>query len=381
MDDLISLLNETNSQYILLGFGILLLLIQLYFIVIIHGKLAFFKVKTVDEDGHLPPLSVIIWTRNEEELLKQNLDKILLQDYPEFEVVVVNDRSEDDSKWLLQEMAAKYSHLNVTEIADHVLSRRGKKFGVAIGIKAAKYEHLVFTDTQCTPASDQWLRHLGHSFGEETEFVLGYAPLIKKKGFNNPFIRLEHYFRSINYLSFALAGKAYMGLSQNMAFVKDLFFKGKGFASHIHVTSGYAELFVNQHATKRNTVISINKEAHVWQPSPVNDQELSIQKDQNLAVAQLYKSAHKTLLNIQALTGMLWYVFLVAFALIFTAWWQIALGLYLFRLLIQILVYIPISKKLRITKMMWFLPLIDFGLSMKLAWRTLFAKTKKYGTH
>ncbi len=384
MDEIIGFLNSINNEnslYVIGGLGVLMLVIQLYFILFIHGKLALLKVTNEIVQQDLPPVSVIIWTRNEEDLLKQNLESILNQDYPDFEVVVVNDRSEDDSKWYLQELSAKYKRLHVTEIADHVLSRQGKKFGVAIGIKAAKHQHLVFTNADCRPASDQWLRHFGGGFlDQSTEIILGYAPITKKKGLGNAFSRLLHYFRSINYLAFAVAGKPFSGAGQNLAFNKDLFFKGKGFASHIHVTSGYDELFVNQHATSHNTRVVVSPEAHVWQPSPKDAKDRKTRRNQDSAVFHQYKSVHKFMLNMQALTWLLWYVLLIVFILLFPQLWEWAVGVYVFRMLMAYLVYFPIARKLRITKMLWFFPILDLWLSLKLSGQLIFAKNRKYGS-
>src|SRR5690606_31268157 len=140
------------------------------------------KLPTPSDKSPHRPLSVVICARNEEENLRQYLPKILAQDYPTFEVILVNDYSEDDTKWLLRDLSAQHPNLKVVEIAEHVRLKHGKKFAVTLGIKAAQYEHLVFTDADCTPQSDQWLRHMGDSFDGGEEIVLGYSPYFKKPG-------------------------------------------------------------------------------------------------------------------------------------------------------------------------------------------------------
>lgn len=346
---------------ILLGLAGFSLLIQLYFILFIHGRLAFHKSKALSDTDlqELPALSVILCTRNEEHVLRDNLESILNQDYPDFEVIVVNDRSEDDTKWYLKDLSVEFKHLKAVEIAEHVLSTSGKKFGVAMGIKAAQHENLVLIDADCTPSSDQWLQHIGAAFGNQKEIVLGYVPLKRKKGFLNALIRFEHFIKSVDYLSFALKKNAFMGLGQNMAFAKSLFFKGKGFAAHIHVKSGYDELFVNQHATRNNTVIVIHKDAHIWKPMPRTFESYSIQRKFRKQATALFKGNHRFLLNLQALSAVLFYLSLLALVIIQPLTWPVAIAAYLFRLLIQYLIYIPIAGKLRITRMLWFLPVLD----------------------
>ncbi len=373
MDAYFLLLDQAG--YFLFGGCLLLLLVQLYFILLIHGKLAFHKTRNAESIRNDPagpplPLSVIICTRNHEQHLRDNLAAILEQDYPDFEVIVVNDRSEDDTKWLLRELEAAHPRLKVVEIAEHVLSQQGKKFGVAMGIKAATHEHLVFTDVDCIPATDQWLRHLsaGFTIGSGKEIVLGYVPLKRKKGLQSAMIRFGHFYQSINYLAFALNKNAYMGLGQNMAYSKELFFRGKGFASHIHVSSGYDDLMVNQHATRKNTAIAIHREAHVWRPMPKSQEEYRIQQKLHKQAVSLYRGKHRFQLKLQAVSAFLFYCGLLALLAYAPGAWPFVLGTYLIRLLVQYAIYIPIGRKLRITRTLWFLPVMDVLHSLKI-WR------------
>lgn len=347
--------------WLLLSAGLLLWLYQLYLIVVVHGKLALHKPLPLKESNiDWKPLSVIICTRNQEDELKSNLEAILQQDYPIFEVVVVNDRSEDDTKWVLRDLESEYPHLKVVEIAEHVLSRQGKKFGVAMGIKAAEYEHIVLTDVDCTPSTDQWLKHLGQGFREDSaEIVLGYVPLQRKKGFFSALVRFDHFMRSVDYLSAALRRRAYMGLGQNLAYAKELFFRGKGFASHIHVSAGYDALFVNQHATRENTRIRIHRDAHVWKPMEATSEAYFIQRKLHQSAFRLFSGWTKFKLNLRVLTAPLFYLVLMGSILNDLRTWPLVVGVYLFRLTVQYLIYLPIARKLRNTRMLWYLPFLD----------------------
>lgn len=345
---------------VLLGLCVFFLLMQLFVIVIFHGRLAWFKNPPAASASTLPPLSVIISTRNQQDQLQSNLEAVLAQKYPQFEVVVVNDRSEDETKWLLRDLALEYPHLKVVDIAEHVLSRQGKKFGVAMGIKAAQFDHIVLTDVDCTPATDRWLTHIGAAFDSpQTEIVLGYVPLERRKGFLNTLIRFDHFYRSISYLAAALGRGAYKGLGQNMAYLKDLFFQGKGFASHIHVQAGYDKLFVNQHATRRNTQIVIHRDAHVWKPMPASGEAFFLNRQLHREASRLYRGRHKFRLNMQMLSGVLFYLALIGTAIWEPTLWPVLLGIYLLRLILQFIIYMIIGRRLRVTRMFWFLPVLD----------------------
>lgn len=333
-------------------------IIQLCYLIVIYRKLAAYTIKEAVADAK-HPVSIIICARNEQVNLEANLPLVLEQDYPDYEVIVVNDCSDDDSRWVLQDMAARYHRLKVVTINEHERFKHGKKFAVTLGIKAAANEHLLFTDTDCRPASPRWLQLMQQQFSPATELVLGYSPYRRLGGFLNTFIRFETFFTALNYLSFALAGSPYMGVGRNLAYKKSLFFSGKGFASHMHIPSGDDDLFVNQNATAGNTAIQIHPDAHVYTEPKTTISAYLRQKIRHMGAGKLYKSGHKMLLVVQAASAMLFYVLLVVSAVLGIPWWLLC-ALYVLRLLVQVLVYNPALKKLRCPDLVWWLPVIDF---------------------
>jgi glycosyltransferase involved in cell wall biosynthesis len=305
------------------------------------------------------PVSVIICARNEEVNIEKNLKYILEQDYTNFEVVVVNDCSNDNSDLILREYSSKYPHLKVVTVNEHERFKTGKKFAVTMGIKAAQNENLLFTDADCRPASLNWIRRMQENFSGSTEIVLGFSPYERLSGFVNLLIRFETFFTALNYLSFALARKPYMGVGRNMAYTKTLFFKGKGFASHMHIPSGDDDLFVNQNANTKNTVIEIDTEAQVWSEPKKTIGTYLKQKLRHLGAGKAYKAEHKRMLTLQSGSAMLFYTLLIALVVLKADWWFL-LSLYFVRLLALAFVYFPIFKKLNYDDLKWWLPLFDF---------------------
>lgn len=351
------LLVQYLSQ-LLLGACGLFLLIQLYYILFVYSKLARHK-PTSEEAVPLPPVTVIICARNEEENLRAFLPSVLTQDYPEYEVILVDDFSEDDSKWLLKELMAIHPNLRVIEIAEHIRLKHGKKFAVTLGVKGARYEHLVFTDADCQPHSDQWLRRMAAAFAPDTEIVLGYSPYLQQGGLLGLLIQFETFHTAMSYLSYALKGKAYMGVGRNMAYTKSLFFKGKGFASHMHIPSGDDDLFVNQNATRTNTAICIDPEAHVWSRPKETFSAYYRQKTRHAGASKAYKPGHRRMLALQLVSAVLFYLACVVSLAVLPHYWPYVLGMYLLRLTAQLLVYYPIMAKLRAKRLFWWLPLAD----------------------
>ncbi len=326
---------------------------------IIHQRLASYQVLDTVKDVKQLPVSVIICARNERENLDKNLHAFLNQDYPVFEIVVVNDCSADGSDILLRELSEKNPHLKVVNIAGHERFKHGKKFAVTLGIKAATNELLFFADADCKPVSDKWLSRMQQHFTGSTQIVLGYSPYEKFPGLLNRLIRFETFFTALNYLSFALAGRPYMGVGRNLAYTKALFFKGKGFASHMHILSGDDDLFVNQNATVANTVIEIHPDAQMISEPKRTLSTYFRQKLRHQGAGKMYKSAHKLLLMVQGFSAILFYVTLFAL-LVMSLWPGIVLALFLIRFLVQIWIWRPALRKLNCADLVWWLPALDF---------------------
>src|SRR5690606_25120025 len=217
-------------------------------------------------------------------------------------------------------LAEKYQHLNVVNIKEHPRYKHGKKFAVTIGIKAAKNDCMVFTDADCKPASNRWLQHIGNSFKPGVEIVLGYSPYFKIKGFLNKNIRFETFHTAISYLSYSLKRRPYMGVGRNMAYTKTLFFKGKGFASHMHILSGDDDLFVNQNADRYNTNISIHRDAQMWSEPKRTYKSYALQKTRHHGASEAYKGRHKWMLSMQVGSAVVFYLFLILCLFLYPAW-------------------------------------------------------------
>ena len=190
-------------------------------------------------------VSVVICAHNEYHHLKESLPLILEQDYPDFEVLVVNHSSDDDTHYLLNELEERHPHLKIISIKEDLNFFSGKKFPLSIGIKSAKHDMVLLTDADCKPASRYWIRQMQSAFTPKTEVVLGYGPYNRSPGLLNKLIRFDTAHIAIQYLSYALAGIPYMGVGRNLSYLKQVFYKNNGFISHYRIRSGDDDLFIN----------------------------------------------------------------------------------------------------------------------------------------
>ncbi|WP_316823424.1 glycosyltransferase [Pedobacter gandavensis] len=363
----------------LLGAFTFCFLIQLYFSLFVHLKLAFYPVEPIPETAK-KPLSVVICARNEVENLKAYLPSVLAQNYPDFEVIVVNDRSWDGTRQLLEGFASQYRRLKIVTIGEGEKFIAGKKFAVTMGIKAASNDWLVFTDADCEPASENWLMGMQQSENPEVDIVLGYSPYMRKRGILNALIRFETFFTAVNYLSYAIKGMPYMGVGRNMAYKKTLFFKNKGFAAHMHIPSGDDDLFVNANATAANTEIRINKDAQVWSEPNTSWAGYLRQKKRHFGAGKFYKSKHKFILSCQIIFQFLFYAFFTAL-LFFKATLFPALGVLGLSILIRCFIYPRILKRLNYSDLRWCFPILDILLFIFLVFNgilSIFVKKVKW---
>jgi glycosyltransferase involved in cell wall biosynthesis len=285
-------------------------IIQMIYYWIIYSKLAFYRKKEKVE--HELPVSVVICAKNEYQNLLHNLPLVLEQDYPDYEVIVVNDASEDDSIELLQSFTRKYKHLRIFDLERNLNFFSGKKFPLSLGIKSARHDIILLTDADCKPASPHWIRSMVSNYDSKTDIVLGYGTYRKTVGFLNQLIRYDAFLVAMQYLSFALSGKPYMGVGRNLSYKKELFYRTKGFTSHYKLKSGDDDLFINRTANRSNTKIEISPDAHTVSTAKASLVHWIIQKRRHYSTAQYYRPVFKFLLSLGYISKLLLYLSFVA---------------------------------------------------------------------
>ena len=291
--------------------------IQLFYYLFFFSRLSFYKEK-IKTNSRTNAVSVIICARDEAENLAKNLPGALVQEYKTtHEVIVVNDNSFDESKYILEEFKKTFKQLQVVELTQEAKMIPGKKFPLSIGIKSSKYEILLLTDADCVPASENWIESMQSIYDDETEIVLGYGAYNKKQGFLNKLIRWETFHAAIQYLSYALAGTAYMGVGRNLSYKKAIFFRHKGFSAHNNIPGGDDDLFISAAATKHNTRINIDKDSFTLSNPPTTWSQWLAQKKRHYTTSKYYKPIHKFLLSLYAFSHFLFYpLFLSRFYII-----------------------------------------------------------------
>jgi len=326
---------------------------------ILFSKFSFSKQQeNINEE--LFPVSIIVCAKNEAENLKNNIPLWLEQDYPNFELILINDTSIDDTKEVIESFANDNDCIHTVNIENNEAFWSNKKYSLTLGIKRAVNKRMVFTDADCKPASSQWLKIMASVLNQEKQLVLGYGAYEKKSGLLNALIRYETLMTAVQYFSYAKAGSPYMGVGRNLAYTHQLFYDNRGFVSHMNIPSGDDDLFVNEVATKENTAICFHKDAFTYSIPKQSFKDWFQQKRRHISTAKHYKTKHQFLLGIYFLSNLLFWTLATA-CLVFLDW-KIPTAIILFRILLLYIFVGNTTKLLKEKNLFPYLPVLELFL-------------------
>ncbi len=224
-------------------------------------------------DNNLPPVSIIIASHDDATQLEKHLPVLLQQEYPvQYEVIVVIEKGEHEVEDVLKRIQYQYdqqagnAHLYVTYIPETSRYMSRRKLAITLGVKAAKNEWLLLTNSDCEPASSQWLATMARNCGDDKSLVLGYASYDDE---TSSFKRYERFYHFC-YLMRESQGKAYCTNCPNLMFRKSQFMEQEGYLGNLNLVRGEYDFLVNKYAEAGNTVVEIAPEAWVVQDAPTN---------------------------------------------------------------------------------------------------------------
>ena len=331
-------------------------------------------------------VSVILCAHNEGYNLSQFLPALLTQDYPLYEVIVVDDGSEDDTRAVVESFMAQDAKLHMTFVPCGARVRSTKKLALTLGAKAAQYDLLLLTDADCVPESDYWISEMVKGFGNvqggnvqsTKDIVLGFGAYFAEEGHINRLVRYDTLFNGLHYLGAALCGHPYMGVGRNLAYRKSLFFETGGFTRLMDKRAGDDDLFVNHVATRTNTSVAVSRESYTWSVSKKTFKEWWQQKRRHLSVSPAYRPVTKFRLAMEPLSRGLFYAAVIAMMVLYCPTkleipaipFLAALGAFLIRWVMQTAVLNVSARRMGLKRfnmfsVLWFdivLPLVNLWM-------------------
>lgn len=340
---------------------VLFLLITFINILFYIGYFSFANAKPEKSAYSEIPISVIVCAKNEAENLQQFIPLILDQDYPDFEVILINDASTDHTVEIMEKFAAEDPRVKIVNVINNEAFWGKKKYALTLGIKKAKNNHLLFTDADCAPVSNLWIASMSSNFQKNKSIVLGYGGYFKKKSFLYLLIRFETLLTAIQYFSYSKWGIPYMGVGRNLAYTSEEFYVQNGFATHLHLRSGDDDLFVNQAATSENTQICFDANSITRSIPQPDYKSWYSQKRRHTSTATKYKTQHKLMLGTFYVSQIsFWLLLLILLA--FQIYWPLVISVLGIRLLVQYIVFWKSAQKLDEKDIVWMFPVLEVFL-------------------
>jgi glycosyltransferase involved in cell wall biosynthesis len=328
-------------------------LIQLYYYLFIFRKVGS-KRRTQATEHTGEPVSVIICVKDDSINLSKILPLLLQQNYPEYEVIVVNDNSSDDSEEILKLAQNQYPHLQIRNLVAHK-SVHGKSVVLGVGIKAAKYNRIVVTDVACLPSTD-WLKSV--STGFDSEIVMGYTRYIAV----GKFVRIANYYESLFQLGYALNRRPYTASGENDSFRKELFF-AKGFNPLLRKPEKVEQVFFNSVMNKTNTSVVLLPDAIVASEKHLSVGNWCLECSLNLFSKRLFRRGARHVKSPEMISKTLFYISCIVAIIMSineTPLLASIVGVFLLRLIIQIFVFVSTQKRLGEKRLLLHTLLWDF---------------------
>jgi len=308
------------------------------------------------------PISVIVCAKNQEDNVKKFVPILARQNYPTYEIVLINDASSDDTLEVFKEFAKQYPNVKLVDVVNNEAFWGNKKYALTLGIKAATHEYLLFTDSNSYPISENWITEMSACFTPKKTIVLGYGGYEKvKKSFLNLLIRFDIMLHATQYFSWAKLGKPYTGSGKNLAYKREEFFKTNGFINHMQIRMGEDSLFINEAANSENTTICYSRESFTYSKAKTTFKEWLKQKQNRRAVISFFKSFDKFQLSFYYFSQF-WFLILAILLFAVGYNWIYVVSIIGLRYLVSWLVLGFSASKLNEKDTIYFYPILEIVL-------------------
>lgn len=242
--------------------GLFVLLFIFHLIYVIYQSIIICRKEKGMMSGEPEGVSVVLTANNKADCLRENLEYFLKQDYPSYEVIVVDECSEDETQDVLAEMQQKFPHLRTTRIFPDTKFRNTKKLAINIGILAAHYDIVLFSEMNCRPASEHWISTMQSYFTPDTAVVIGYANYVTGK----EKVSVRRLFRFMRFLKniLLIRQKCFvLGDGFNMGYRKKFYLARKVFSKNSQSYFGYDNEIVKMLSSLGKVRIAKNMQASV----------------------------------------------------------------------------------------------------------------------
>lgn len=337
---------------------ITIVVIQILYHLFVFGSLNLNKKQT--HKPHATPVSLIVYIENNQEQLKNFLPALKNQIHPTFEIILVNNASYDESLEILKEFTQTTPNTRIVNVENNESFWGNKRYALTLGIKVAKYDHLLFCEPEAVPDSAMWINNMTSKFTNSKSIVLGHQRILPiKNSFWNKLTRFNNASWAAYNFSFASLGKPLYGNNQNLAYKKEEFYKVNGFINQMNQYRGEDYYFTNTIASSKNTDTSLAKTSFTAsQTKPGFDSWIKELKTQSNLFSKL-KFTTKIKVYLYSITKVPYFI-LMTVLLSYLYNWEIVLALFLARSLIVLLYSHKFLKHFQEKDLSLWFPVLEF---------------------
>lgn len=246
-------------------------------------------------------VSVIICAKNENENLRKNLPSILNQKYNDFEVILVDDGSDEYFNMV-------DDRLRIIRLTQQEKIGLGKKYALQKGIENVAKELILLTDADCKPVSEYWIAEMANLIDDKHKIVLGISPYTIKNTLLNALIEYETAQTAMQYIGFAILGNPYMSVGRNVGYDATLLRTKIWKENELAIASGDDDLTIQALATDYNTTVCLDVNSYTVSEAKNTWKDWFVQKRRHAESGLLYKFSHKILLGSYIISKLLFYI-------------------------------------------------------------------------
>lgn len=341
---------------LLLYVFIAIVLIQLFYYLGVFSSFSFSK--ETENNPKRIPVSVIVYARNQAEEIKQLLPNLVNQNYHDYELVLVDNASTDETLDVYKEYAQMFSNIRLVRVENIETFWNNKKYAQTLGIKAAKHEYLLFIDAEKNIDNEFWIMSMASNFTLNKTIVIGSSMYIKTKGFLSKISRYDLVFSQLHSFSWTNFGSPFSYFSRNLAYKKEEFYKVNGFITHMNNPLGEREFFINEASKSKNTTFSYSKNSVIYlQPLAKFSEWFKQKKDDDILLSEL-KFGAKFKIRLFNTSQFLFFIIAIAL-LILQIEWLITTIIIILRYLICWIIIGKTTKKFNQKDLIWMFPFLE----------------------
>jgi glycosyltransferase involved in cell wall biosynthesis len=332
-------------------------LIRILYLFFFTGRILFRKKPVTAQPV---PLSVIFTVRNEEERLRNNLPPILSINGVEFEVIVVDDVSQDNTLQVLGMMRERSDRLKFSML--HQETRYSVKMAQNIAIKASGYDWILQAPITYEGATADWISGISGALAEGKNVVIAYSGVVPGSGGARLFYRIENFLLFTKSVGFILNGLPFVYAEENVAFEKKKYFEIGGHGLKINEPFVNLELLINYFISKKNTSILFQSSTAIKKTEPVRWHDYFDLLKKSIRIEKHLSVSRKSMLAFDEITQLLYLPFLVVVSILLFNLWPFFGALIFIQLIARMVIIKMLLNRLNERKI--FIPSLIYDLAI-----------------